>query len=109
MQEINEAYLILRDPIKRNRYDSLFVRTQSSHAPFEGSMHQTSYKTESTDKASESQMEDWITDARREAKELINYTISEGKSMIFDMLSQAFGGIVVASIIFFIMFSMSNC
>lgn len=88
MQEINEAYLILKDSEARRRYDIEYFKfkeyqeqTQSRQEPKEKQTNQNNSRTSNANnreyKVEDETLEKWIRNARRQAVDLAKQTLKE--------------------------------
>jgi curved DNA-binding protein CbpA len=73
MQELNEAYLILKDIDARRRYDFEHSRFQKQRSMYK---IRTDVKIQNFD-FEDKVLERWVLNARQQAKELVNQTLLE--------------------------------
>lgn len=97
MQEINEAFQILRDPIKRTRYDEAYTRSfgktneERGHAT---ESNNSAYERRPVDPVVDEQLESWITEARRKAREMVHFTVEETGNMLTEGLDWVKGYLI---------------
>lgn len=91
MQDINEAYTILKDENKRERYDKEYdiFFEQSSTEPFEQRVNDSSEKYEYHYDVQDDTLREDIADARRYAKDLVNEFFKSFKKASQDAASGA--------------------
>ena len=104
MQEINEAYLILKDSEARNRYDKEYQlfkqyqkqqerpRQDNNKKPFEEPFEYSGYKI------SDDTLNDWMKSAKAQAVDLAKQTIEDLKGMTSAGLKAA-GNVIVSRLI----------
>ena len=119
MQEINEAYFILRDIDKRARYDSLFRsafkarKNKSPHAQSRpnGTSDWNAHQQREPEVVDE-EFEGWMNEARKWAQENMGYAATETANMIKE---GAMGGLMnlvgalVFGLVMYIIFSVASC
>jgi DnaJ-class molecular chaperone len=96
MQEINEAYIILKDPIKRARFDTYWNATHSQQTRPETQGSNSKDHFGSPSSVSDEELVDWIASARREAHEMFSFVAREGAEMVREGMSQALMNVVFA-------------
>lgn len=117
MQELNEAYIMLKDPEARARYDKEYQKYKGFKNEKEKSTNKTysSKEKEPTNtpfseyKIEDDILENWIKNAKKQAKDLVEQTIKDfrgvsnaaGKGLI-DGIIQVIIWIVLANVVFFI-------
>lgn len=107
MQDINEAYLILKDSEARIRYDKEYEYYQSYKNSFNESFSPNKETSSEKRKSQEYQFHDdvlkkWMSNARMQASKLVSQTIKEinigakaaGKEMIKQSIAFAIIGII---------------
>lgn len=75
--EINEAYLVLSDPLKRKIYDEKLNKSESS------------ISVENTDETKSSEFEDFVKTAREKANKYAEFTFAEFKNSLITSLGEA--------------------
>lgn len=101
MQDINEAYAILKDPLKRNRYDKEYQRYQATFNQEIHHEYQSSTWTNNYDVKDEAVKDD-IKQAREYAQNLVNQFMKSLKQTSKDAAAGAWNemkGYLVGSLI----------
>lgn len=137
MQQINEAYLILKDTEARQRYDREYQRYKEYQRQTSASQEQRQYQRQQQESQSQTRQEqqktysetfedssyqvfdetlnNWMSNARKQAVNLAKQTIEDivgmskasGKAMAEEAL-KGVGGLIVFSIIMTIIFKACN-
>lgn len=107
MQDVNEAYLILKDSEAKIRYDKEYEYYQSYQNPFEESFSPNEETSSENRESHEYQFHDdilkkWMYNARIQASKLVSQTIKEinigakaaGKEMVKQFIAFAIIGII---------------
>jgi curved DNA-binding protein CbpA len=117
MQDINEAYLILKDIEAKSRYDKEYIRYQDYQKSFDTSFEEAN-TSQTKDEQSKQQYEfhddllkKWMNNAREQAATLVAQTLAEfkvgvksaGKEML-----ERFIGFIVVGLIFSLIFALSR-
>lgn len=102
MQNINEAYLILKDSSKKKAYDSIYEKVygnnfesefkESNRGQESTKQNETKQKSKAKPTFNEEKLKDWILDAQKRAKTMVYETVEESKSL----LSQTFYNVITA-------------
>lgn len=114
MQDLNEAYLILKDIDARKKYDIEYVKYYQFKNHFEKE-YETNVKAEDNYKFADQELWKWIQNARQQSVALAKQTIKEVGSLTIDAGAAAISEVavnfgcyfVIAIIIFLIMFILS--
>ena len=104
MQNINEAYLILKDATKKKAYDSIYVKIYGDNFENEfktfnrDSDYSKHNKTQQKSKAkttfNEEKLKKWIIDAQKRAKTMVYETAEESKNLLSQTLYTVITAIV---------------
>lgn len=98
MQEINEAYLILKDPLKRARYDEaharVYGRAKEERRTYEQGPRTGPTASGRAEPVMDEELENLIKEARRKAKEMLDFTLSETRNILMEGLKSVLSYLV---------------
>ena len=117
MQDINEAYLILKDEEAKSRYDEEYKRYRKYEQSFEKSFSEENQTYSQSDKPKEEYefhddiLKRWMNNAREQAASLVGQTLAEfkvGAKAAGKEMFERFTAYLVIGLIFSIVFALSR-
>lgn len=108
MQDVIEAYLILKDSVQKKEYD-IWYESNYRNASEEETILHSDIKSEkssrnkferNSDNFRKYKFDEWVKKAQKEAKRTVSDTVSESKYIIKETLSM----VIVLIVLFFILF-----